>query len=452
MSKFLSDPFTITVLYFIALIGIGIYSSFRIKNAGDYYIAGKKGNLLQITGSLFATIVGASALLGTFDLSRKEGWPALWFLLCGTLGLFILIPLSKKVSRYGHFTLPELLSLFYGKKAEVAASVIIPVAWTGIIAAQIIAAAKILEGLHLLSYSYAAILTGGIFIIYTLIGGQISVIRTDVFQAILIYAGLLILFIHVAGKGAVQSNLQFIPGKLFTEVFTPFDLLVLFLTYSVTFVVGPDIYSRIFCAASPTIASSSIFITAILLIPVGYIMTYLGIFSVSAEIPLQQQGLVGLGRSILPDWAFGLFIAALLSAVMSSASATLLTSSTILSGLTFGNLAEKKSLSTTRVFIALTGILSIIISLWITSIIESLLFTLSFFSGAFVIPVLAGLLKIRINKKNVLAAILTGGGIALTGKIIQVVSGNIIGNILIISSYLINCILLFPVERKRIKS
>jgi solute:Na+ symporter, SSS family len=448
-AKIFNNPGVIICLYFLVLIIIGIYSFFRVKNQRDYFVAGKRGNLIQISGSLFATIVGASALLGTFELSRKEGWSAMWFLASGTIGLIILTPLVKKVSRFGHYTLPELIGSFYGKKAELAASAIIPLAWTGIIAAQIVAAARILDGLNLLHSTPAAFLTGGIFIIYTLIGGQISVIKTDVFQAFLIYAGLLLVFFKATGSVVNDHSILPIPERLFTETFGPFDLVILFLTYSVTFIVGPDIYSRIFCARSAGVARSSVLITAILLLPVGYIMSYLGIFSLSGDLTSHSKGLAELGANILPGWASGLFAAALLSAVMSSASATLLTSSTIISSLLTGSFQHRKTISNTRIFIVVTGIISILIALYVKSIIESLLFALSFFSGAFVLPVLAGLLRIRVNRLLVVWAILSGGIIALAGKIVQVFIAEHPGNILIITAYIVNALFLFYQARNQ---
>lgn len=439
----MNNPVIIIAIYFMVVLLIGLYSSFKIKNAGDYFIAGKDGNLLQISGSLFATIMGGTAVLGTFELSQKTGWPAIWFLLCASMGLILLSPLAKKVSYYGQYTLPEMLQKFYGKKAEIAASAIIPVAWLGVIGAQIIAAAKILNGMNLMSYPLAALLSGGVFIAYTLIGGQISILKTDALQAILICLGLFILFFKVAGSQKIEFPLLESPRQLFNSRFTFLDLVILFFTYSMTFVVGPDIYSRIFCAKSGRTAITSVILVAVILIPAGYTITYLGISSVHIANDTTTHGIIPLGGSLLPGWAFGLLIAALLSAVMSSADTTLLTASIILTELLTGNLEKKKSLLITRIFILVTGILSILIALKINSIIDSLLFALSFFSGAFVIPILAGLLSLKVNPKMVIPAIICGGLAGLIGKITQVFYAEITGNIIIISAYFINGILLF---------
>lgn len=432
------------LIYFIFIIGIGVYSAFKIKKPSDYYVAGKKAGLIPVSGSLLATILGGSAILGTIELSQKTGWAALWFLFCASLGLFVLIPISKYVRRFGNYTLPELLKSFYGKKAETISSLIIPLAWLGIVAAQIIAAAKIVNGLGFVSYQNAALISGLVFIIYTLLGGQLSILKTDTLQAFLILVGLVVLFIYAAQNQLETPIEGFQLSALFNKSFSVIDLLILLLTYSVTFVVGPDIYSRVFCAKSEKTASRSILIVALILIPTSFVLTYLGIYA-------QQNGsgIVAFAENLLPGWAYGLFIAALLSAVMSSADTTLLTSSMILSELITGNLEQNKSLQLTRYLIVVLGIISMLIALYVTSIIQALLLALSFFSGAFVVPTLAGLLNLSVNKKRVVWAIVIGGLTALVGKVINIAIHPLTGNLLIILSYCINTTLLFAKRRNK---
>jgi len=426
------------IVYFLFIVGIGVYSAFRIKQPVDYYVAGKKAGLVQVSGSLLATILGGSAVLGTIELSQQNGWAALWFLFSAAAGLFVLVPVSKYVRRFGNFTLPELLGTFYGKKAETIASLIIPLAWLGIVAAQIIAAAKILAGLPSFDYQQAALLSGAVFIVYTLLGGQLSILKTDTLQSVLIVAGLIamLLFTQSVPSSTVIEPLNF--GNLFNANFGIVDLLILLITYSVTFVVGPDIYSRIFCTKSEQTAKRSILLVAAVLIPISFGLTYLGVYSKESG-----EGIVAFSSHLLPRWAYGLFLAALLSAVMSSADTTLLTSSMILSELLTGNLDRKNSLALTRILIVVIGIFSLVIALYVTSIIQALLLALTFFSGAFVVPTLAGLLQIKVNRKNVAAAMILGGIFALAGKLVNQLHHDLIGNLLIALAYLVNGILLF---------
>jgi SSS family solute:Na+ symporter len=96
----------IIAVYFLGVLFIGFISWFRIKTPVDYYVAGKKAGIIPVSGSLLATILGGSAIMGTIELSRNIGWPALWFLFSAAAGLFLLVPLSKYVKRFGNYTLP----------------------------------------------------------------------------------------------------------------------------------------------------------------------------------------------------------------------------------------------------------------------------------------------------------------------------------------------------------
>ncbi len=436
------------IVYFLFIVGLGVYSAFQVKNPEDYYVAGKKAGFIPVSGSLLATILGGSAVLGTIELSQSIGWPALWFLFSAALGLFALVRMTKYVRRYGNFTLPELLGKFYGKKAETIASVIIPLAWVGIVAAQIIAGAKLLGGVHSLSYQNAALISGSVFILYTLLGGQWSILKTDTLQAVLILVGLAAMLFFIVTDPEKQVSEPFRISAMFNEKFGLVDLLILLLTYSVTFVVGPDIYSRIFCAKNEKTASKSVLIVAIILIPVSFGLTYLGVFSNNSG-----EGIVAFAQHLLPGWAYGLFLAALLSAVMSSADTTLLTSSIVLSELITGNLDKKNALALTRYLIVGIGVFSLVIALYVTSIIQALLLALTFFSGAFVVPTLAGLLQINVNRKNVAFAMMSGGIIALSGKLLSLFDFEIFGNILIFVAYIVNALSLFlPSRTKSIQS
>lgn len=174
------SKYVILIAYLLLMIGIGIHSSRKIRDAGDYLVAGNRGNIWQISGSLLATILGSSAILGSCDLAFTQGWAAAWFLLSGAIGLLMLLFVAPLVKRYGKYTLPQLIGDQYGKEAKIIASLVIPLAWIGVIGAQIIGGAKVMNSFFGLSYEASVWGIGLLFIFYTAIGGQISVIKTDV--------------------------------------------------------------------------------------------------------------------------------------------------------------------------------------------------------------------------------------------------------------------------------
>jgi solute:Na+ symporter, SSS family len=156
---------------------------------------------------------------------------------------------------------------------------------------------------------------------------------------------------------------------------------------------------------------------------------------------------------LLPEWATGFLVAALISAVLSTAATTLLTASMILSELFKKDINNQKSFKQTKTFIILIGLLSMVISLKITSIVSSLLLALSFYSGAFIIPMVAALFNFPYNKQFSIAAMISGGTLALTGKLLMTYHHAEAGQIILISGFVVNAILIFiPVKKSEDQS
>jgi len=433
----------ILIVYALILFLIGIYSFLKIKTPFDYFLAGKKTGVWQISGSLLATILGGSAILGTIGLAESQSWASSWYILAASLGLLGLLPIVSKVYAKGKFTLPELIGQYYGESARKVTSLIIPVAWLGIVAAQIIAGAQILVSFFNMTYSSGVFLTGIIFIVYTYIGGQVSVMKTDLFQAFFILAGVVLTAIMIPAK-QLPALPHFTGTFPFNDHFSPFDLFILILTFSSTFVVGPDIYSRVFCAKDSKTAFRSVLIVALLLIPFAFVLSYVGMYAATFHSGVQNSSaLVNLADAYLPEWATGILVAALISAVLSTASTTLLTTSMILSELFHKDINNQKSFRQTKLFLIVVGILSILISLKVTSIVSSLLLALSFYSGAFIIPMIAALFNLPYNKRFGIAAMISGGILALSGKIMMTFYHLEAGAFILISGFIVNILLLF---------
>jgi SSS family solute:Na+ symporter len=425
----------ILIIYIMVFLAIGAFASFSIKRSDDFYVAGRKESVCNVTLSLLSTILGSSAILGTISLSQKTGWAASWMMICGSLGLLCLIPLAKYVRRYGQFTLPDLLEKFYGTEMKRMACILIPIAWTGVIAVQVIGSAKIISYITPISYGQGALISSALFTIYTMLGGQISVIQTDKWQGIFIVIAL--------GTAVISSLFHFEMPQWssitatfpFNSAFSIKDLLILILTYASVFFVGPDIYSRIFCARDERTATLSVIIVALLLAPIGFLLAFIGTTGQLHSFDFLKTGAIPFIIAV------GLF-----SAMISSADKTLLTASAIFGEL-FTDLNKDSSITLTRVLMFIFGMLSALIAIILPNIIETLMLAFSFFTGAFVIPTAAGLLGFRTSKQRAIAAALTGGGLALAGKILLIMN-NDLGSALIIDAFILNAAILFLWRKK----
>lgn len=465
------------IIYLVVLVLIAVRSARRVKDIPDFFVARKGASAKAVAGSLVATILGGSAVIGAVDSGAKLGGAASWFMLTGALGLLALIPFASRAYKHGKYALPDLVENLYGKGPRTVASIVIPVAWTGIVAAQIIAAAKLLMTFTPMEYTTAAIVSAAVFTGYTLAGGQLSILRTDFFQACLIIGGLLVLagFAMISGAGDAATSVAAsaataagvaptsAPPFPFHANFTPFDLFLLILTYGTTYTAGPDIFSRMFCAKDVQSAKKAIAGAACVLIPVAFVIGFLAVYGVSLG-EVQGARITAIANAVLPPALIPLFALALLSVVLSSADTTLLSSSVIICGLfrigtdpkgardpqTAG--AANKSLLKARAIILLNGIVALLIALVFTDIIGTLLLALAVYAGAFTVPVLWGLLGLKAKPKFVGAAIIAGGALALAGKFCPAFPGALgahTGDFLMVAAFIVNAVILaFGREKK----
>ena len=447
------------IIYLVILIAIAVRSARRVKDIPDFFVARKGASAKAVAGSLVATILGGSAVLGAVASGAELGGAASWFMLVGALGLLALIPFAGRAYEHGKYSLPDLVENLYGKGPRMVATVVIPIAWTGIVAAQIIAAAKLLMTFTSLGYVTAAIVSAVVFTGYTLAGGQLSILRTDFMQACLIIVGLLLLagfalFGGVSGAEApasLLSILQCAPAFPFNKNFTPLDLFLLILTYGTTYTAGPDIYSRVFCAKDTATAKKAIAMAACTLIPVAFVIGFLAVYGVSLGSMgdfVQSARITAIADAVLPSALLPLFALALLSVVLSSADTTLLSSSVIINGL-----CRKPSLLQARIVILMNGLLALMLALVFTDIIGTLLLALAVYAGAFTVPILWGLLGLQAKPKFVGAAIIAGGILALSGKLCPALPGSLgqhTGDILMIAAFVVNAVILAIGRRPRV--
>lgn len=412
---------SILILYTIILVFIAFLGFRRVSSVSDFFVARKRASTFAVTGSLVATILGGSAIVGAIDAGPDLGGASAWFMIVGVVGLLSLRPFVKRAYDHGRYTLPDLIENFYGKSPRVVASIVIPVAWTGIVAAQIIAAAKLLQGFMPVDYSVAAIVSTAVFVGYTVAGGQISILRTDFFQAALIIIGLVLLGVFTYLHGLNFTSEVTAPKQFpFNENFGILELFVLLLTYGTTFTAGPDIFSRLFCARDDVTAARSLLLAAVILLPIAGIIGFLSYYGASLEGGSGAR-IMQISVQVLPAFLLPIIAISLLSVVLSSADTTLLSSSIILCELLKkkkGDGQEKvQPLALARGMILVNGLLAMAIALYFTDIIGTLLLALAVYAGAFTVPILWGLLGFRSKPRYVIAAITSGGILALIGKL-----------------------------------
>ena len=443
-------------VYFLGMIVVGVVSRKQTRGADDFLVAGRKGSPLFITGSLLATIVGGSATVGMAGLGFTQGLTGAWWLLVGSIGLVILgLFFAKRVRKLALYTLPEVVGKQYDGRVALATSLLIVVAWVGITAGQIIAAGKIFSVLGLGNPLLWMVLFTVVFVAYTILGGQHAIIRTDALQTAIIFvgifSGLALLLSHLGGWSGLKSSLS--PEQFAFPISPQFggmELVTLLLLVGLTYVVGPDMYSRLFCAKDGKAAKVSVFWTALFIIPLAFGITLIGM-GASVLFPQisPEQAFPTVIKEILPPFMGGVVLAALLCAVMSSADTVLLSASTILMVDIVGwfkpSLSQRKIVSLSRWGVVLLGICSLILALILKGVISALLFAYTIYTCGVILPVIAGFYKnrLRVTSLGAMAALIGGGSMGLISKLFDIEYLGLSGGLL---ALLISGLLLFVVS------
>jgi SSS family solute:Na+ symporter len=420
----------IVTVYFLAIIGIGIWSKRRAGSQNGFFVAHRRGTLLLITGSLVATAIGGSATVGMAGLGFRQGLTGAWWLLVGSIGLVILGGFfARRVRRTALYTLPELVERQYDRRMSLAASILIVIAWVGVVAGQIVAAGTVLSILGIGSAAFWMTAFTIVCVAYAILGGQFSIIRTDVFQAVLLFLGIFIalalVFSQVGGLDGLKGSL---PSGYFSFPTSPeFDwkmLLSLLILVGATYVVGPDMYSRLFCTKGEKTAQQSAFLSAFLFIPLAFAIVFIGMAAKVLYPEIAAEGAFPqVITSVLSPGLSGLLLAALVAALMSSADTCLLSQSVILTEDIVKRVHpafdERKTILVTRLSLIGLGLVALGLALALKGVISALLFAYTIFTCGLVVPVIAGFYKekLRVTPRGALVALIGGGVVGLVGKI-----------------------------------
>ena len=410
----------IVALYLLAILAIGMAASRR--GLDEFHLAGRGLRQVLLIGTFCATIIGASSTLGMAGLGFGKGLPGAWWMLSGTIGLLILSTLfAAKVRATGCCTLPELVGSFYGERARVASSALIVFSWIGVIAVQMVASGSVLAAVFGGNAALYAAICAAVFVLYTAHGGQSSVVRTDLLQLIIIVVGMIVLFaksLEAAGAAPMRA----LPGFSFptSAQMGPWEVASMVIVVGSAYLVGPDMHSRLLSAYDPREAKRAAAISALLLVPLAFLITSLGMLAHLLYPAAQaEQAIPFLMTGLLSPAFQGLVAAALLAAFMSSADTSLMTATSILT-LDLYRQARPAStpehlMTASRFAVLLLGALALALAIFSPGIIKTLLMAYTVFTGGLLVPVVAGFYRDRLGltPNAALAALAGGGGIAI---------------------------------------
>ncbi|MBU3736522.1 MAG: sodium:solute symporter [Methylobacterium sp.] len=331
------------ILYLMISVGIGLWAATRVHSAKDFAVAGRSLPLPVVTATVFATWFGAEAVFGIPATFVQEGLGGVVADPFGSSMCLILagIFFSTYLYKLNILTLGDFYRIRYNRTVEIITTVCIVISYLGWVAAQIMALGLIFNVVTAGAVSQDAgmILGAAIVLTYTTFGGMFSVAFLDFVQMMVSMGGLLFIGWTVSGMtGGVAPVIAHASqaGKL--DFFPPADpwLWVTFLGAWITMMLGSipqqDVFQRITSAKSAKVAvwgsilgASIYFCFTFVPMFIAYAATMIDPAKFSAIIAKDSQlVLPTLVLESMPLFAQVLFFGAVLSAIMSCSSATLL--------------------------------------------------------------------------------------------------------------------------------
>lgn len=332
------------IVYLAISIGIGLLAAMRVKNAKDYAVAGRHLPLPVVMATVFATWFGAEAVFGvsaTFVTEGLNGVAADPFgsSMCLIIAGFFF---STQLYKLNILTLGDFYRMRYNRTVEVLTTIAIVISYLGWVAAQIKALGLIFSMITdgAVSEETGMILGTAIVLTYTTLGGMLSVAVLDFVQMIVVIGGLLYIGNIVSGMtGGVAPVVEHAraAGKLdFFPKGADIWVWITFIGGWMTMMLGSipqqDVFQRITSAKSAKVAlwgsilgASVYFCFTFVPMFIAYAATLIDpAFFGKLVIEDSQKVLPTLVLQHTPVFAQAIFFGAVLSAIMSCSSATLL--------------------------------------------------------------------------------------------------------------------------------
>jgi len=429
------------VVYTVGIVAIGLYSSrLRRKTTDDFVLANRELGPWVSALSASASSESGWVMLGLVGEAYLYGAAAFWIvpgIAAGYIFNWFVIAdrLRKSSLNTGAATLPQYILHRYGKNSAALRFIsvlIIGLAMLAYVAAQMTAAGKTFEATFSLSYFWGVLFGAVIILTYTVTGGFRAICWTDVVQATFMVVALIgmpiLLIVKLGGYGEFLAMAEQVDPDMMSFSygkvgFAMIGFVVGLLGIGLGYPGQPHVLSRFMAAKdSVTVKKGS-------RIALGWMtLAYLGaiFFGLFARIYYHGGGLADAEKALptacaelLPPIIGGFVVAAIISAICSTADSQLIVVSSSISrdiiplfrkkGQTAGVDEFRQTQWTDRVVLVVLGLIAVVLASTESRVIfDFVLYAWSGLGASFGPVVLLGLLWKKANKAGAIAGMLTG--------------------------------------------
>ncbi len=330
--------------YLLLLVAIGVYAT-KFSSAGvrEFFVGGRRMNRFVV--ALSAVVSGRSAwlLLGVTGMAYKMGAAAVWAVVGYiVVELFLFLFYARRLRRFSEtydcVTLPDFFAERFGDRSgrlRILLTAVILIFMISYVAAQFVAGGKAFAASFELSRTAGILLTAGIVLLYTMLGGFLAVSLTDMLQAIFMILALVVLpIVAIADGGGLQTvltQLRQLDPKLIDPYALSFGAFLGFLGIGLGSPGNPHIIVRYMSIRDADQLRTSAVVGTIWNVVMAWGALFIGLagriyFADASMLPAgDTENLYPvLAQQHLHPLLFGMVVASIFAAIMSTADSQLL--------------------------------------------------------------------------------------------------------------------------------
>ncbi len=307
--------------YFVGLLLLGLWRSRRDSHAADdFLIAGRKLTLPAFVASLVSTWYGG--ILGVGEFSYRYGisnWIVFgvpYYLYAIVFAVF----LAARARRTRHYTIPDQLERVYGRRASIAGAGFIFL--LSLPAPYLLMLGILMQLLWPVPLWLAIALAGLFSLLYIVRAGLLAVVRTDILQFVLMFAGFAVLVgMAIDRFGGLAFLQQRLPASHWQwHGGNPVQYILVWYVIAMATLVDPNFYQRCYAARSERVARNGILASVVFWFVFDALTTAAGLYARAAlpDLANPVESYPRLAMLLLPDVARGLFFIALFATIMST--------------------------------------------------------------------------------------------------------------------------------------
>ena len=420
----MSLPLALVLVYSVAVIAIGVWTSRLIRNSGDFFVAGRSLGPGLIFASMIAANIGAGATIGAAGLAYRDGISAWWWSGSAGLGSLVLAfwvgpKLWALASARGFFTTGDYLEFRYGVSVRATIAVLIGLISLVILAAQLIAGAAIVSAITGLPRWVGAVMGGVVMTSYFAAGGLLGTAWVNTLQFVVMLAGFSVALPFALGHAGGLAALTAAPMPAWfgdiTHSTGPGSGWTLLALTGPAFVISPGLIQKAYGARSAAALRTGVALNAIALMLFAFFPVLLGM-SARLLIPGITDPNAVLPTLLLrevPSWLGALALAALFSTAVDTCDGILFMLSTSLSQDLYKRhlnpgATDAQLLRAARGIALAGGAIGVLLSIYMATVIGALRVFYSLLGVSMFVPILGGLASRRAGAREALTSIAVG--------------------------------------------